>query len=72
MPVTVRTFIGMQAERLIADGHEVRGLVRSTSDLKLIEHLDLDLHRGDVTDDPSLQEPVKEMDIVVTYKKKYS
>jgi nucleoside-diphosphate-sugar epimerase len=62
----VNGFIGSHvAQRLLANGHEVRGLVRSTSSLKRIEHLDLELYRGDVTEAASLQKPVKGMDLVV-------
>ena len=59
-------FIGSHvAEHLHREGHNVRGLVRRTSDLKFIEDLDIELCFGDITDLRTLEEPVEGAEIVV-------
>lgn len=62
----VNGFIGSHvAENLLKSGHRVRGLVRSTSDLGSIRHLDIDLRYGDVTDRDSLARATDGVDVVV-------
>lgn len=62
----VNGFIGSYfAERLLKAGHRVHGLVRKTSDLKLIKGLEIKLFYGDVTDRNSLDIAMKNVDIVV-------
>jgi len=62
----VNGFIGSHvAVRLLACGHRVRGLVRSTSDLRFIRRLDVDLRPGDVTDRDSLARAADGVDVVV-------
>lgn len=62
----VNGFIGSHlAERLINMGHCIRGLVRKTSDLKLIEGLDIELAYGDITDRNSLDGALNGVDILV-------
>ena len=62
----VNGFIGSHvAERLLKEGHKVRGLVRKTSDLSLIEGLDIQLFYGDITAPETLQQPLEGVDIVV-------
>jgi ornithine--oxo-acid transaminase len=49
-------FIGGHiAQRLLADGHQVRCLVRSTSDTTLLESMPVEIAVGDLTDARSLQ-----------------
>ncbi len=52
------------ARRLLAHGHVVHGLVRSTSNTQLLTGLDVPLHAGDVTDADSLEQAFRGMDIV--------
>jgi len=62
----INGFIGSHvARRLVTLGCEVRGIVRPTSDLSLIRGLELKLFHGDVTDRPSLQEPMRDVDTVI-------
>lgn len=62
----VNGFIGSHiARKVLADGHYVRGLVRRTSDLKLLKDMDVELITGDITDEESLAPAVKDMDIVI-------
>ena len=62
----VNGFIGSHiAEKLINDGHKIIGLVRKTSDLSLIEGMDIDLNTGDITDKDSYLELLKDVDIIV-------
>jgi nucleoside-diphosphate-sugar epimerase len=62
----VNGFIGSHiAERLISGGHSVRGLVRKSSVLILIQDLDIELFYGDVTNEGSLLEPMKNVEIVI-------
>ena len=53
-------FVGSALVRLLlGQGHQVRGLVRSGSDRLNLEHLDVDLVEGDLTDAASLRRAVK-------------
>jgi nucleoside-diphosphate-sugar epimerase len=62
----VNGFIGSHiAGRLISEGHSIRGLVRKSSDLILIQDLDIELFYGDVTNEGSLLEPMKNVEIVI-------
>jgi nucleoside-diphosphate-sugar epimerase len=62
----VNGFIGSHiAERMIKNGMEVYGLVRKTSDLRLIEGMPISLRYGDITDAASVQKSVADMDIVI-------
>ena len=62
----INGFIGSHiAERLCNEQHEVHGLARKTSDLSLIEHLNLKLHYGDISKKNSLQEILTGIDIVI-------
>ena len=45
---------GHLAQRLVADGHRVRGLVRATSDTSLLDELGVETVVGDLTDAASL------------------
>ncbi len=46
-------FLGSHlVERLATEGHQVRALVRETSDTSFLETLDVELVRGDITDSP--------------------
>lgn len=59
-------FIGSHlVEKFIAEGHQVFGLVRKTSDLSLIENMDIQLRYGDVTQPESLTEVCGGIDILV-------
>jgi dihydroflavonol-4-reductase len=58
-------FIGSHlAERLAQDGHELRCLVRKTSDVRLLQDLDATLITGDLTDKASMLEGMKGCDWV--------
>lgn len=62
----VNGFIGSHvAQRFQRDGHEVRGLVRKTSDLSFLKGLEVQLHVGDITRRETLREPLSGVDIVV-------
>jgi len=62
----VNGFIGSHVARsLLGLGWSVRGIVRPTSDLSFIDGLDIEVFRGDVTDQASLQEPMSGVDTVV-------
>jgi nucleoside-diphosphate-sugar epimerase len=62
----VNGFIGSHvAERLLKEGHRVRGLVRKTSDLEFIRGLDIELFTADLADISSLEKPLFGVDIVV-------
>jgi nucleoside-diphosphate-sugar epimerase len=59
-------FIGSNlAERLIREGHSVRGLVRKTSSLNYLSGIPVELAYGDITDRPSLDASMQDIDIVV-------
>jgi dihydroflavonol-4-reductase len=49
---------------LVDDGHQVRGLVRATSDLRSLEGLDVELVPGDVLDRESLDSAAAGCDVV--------
>lgn len=56
-------FIGSHlVEALASENHQVRVLLRPTSDLRWIKHLPLEHCKGDVSDPFSLKEAVKEVD----------
>ncbi len=58
-------FIGSHLVRkLLDEGYDVRGLVRSTSDLRSLEGLPITLFLGDVRDRATLIEPVRGADYV--------
>ena len=58
-------FVGSHlAEELLRRGHQVRGLVRKTSDLRWLKGVDLELAYGEVTDPASLAEAVRDVRIV--------
>jgi nucleoside-diphosphate-sugar epimerase len=62
----VNGFIGSHvAERLLNEGHRVRGLVRQTSNLEFIRGLDIELFFGDITDRGSLDAALHGVDVVV-------
>jgi nucleoside-diphosphate-sugar epimerase len=62
----VNGFIGSHvARRFLNSGHRVRGLARSTSDLRYLNGLDIDLFTGDITDKPSLLQACAGAEIVV-------
>jgi len=62
----VNGFIGSHiAEKFINAGHDVRGLVRKTSDLKFIEGFNIELFYGDITDRESLDKACMGMDILI-------
>ena len=59
-------FIGTHlVQRLAQDGHELRCLVRKTSDVRLLEKVGATLITGDVTDNASMLEGMKGCDWVV-------
>ena len=59
-------FIGSHlVEKFITEGHQVFGLVRKTSDLSLIENMNVGLRYGDVTQPESLTEVCEGIDILV-------
>lgn len=56
-------FIGSHVCReLLERGHDVRALVRESSDLSLVEDLDVETHVGDVTDPASLRDGLEGCD----------
>jgi nucleoside-diphosphate-sugar epimerase len=62
----VNGFIGSHiAERLIKDGHCVRGLVRKTSDLQFIRGMQIELFADDITQLDSQRAAFKDVDIVI-------
>lgn len=59
-------FVGRHVVRmLVADGHEVRALVRDATRASVLDGVDCELVRGDVTDPASLLEATRGADIVV-------
>jgi nucleoside-diphosphate-sugar epimerase len=61
----INGFIGSNlAERLIADGEEVSGLVRKTSDLSFLKGLKVKLFFGDLSNRTLLDEATRGVDIV--------
>lgn len=62
----INGFIGSHiAEQLIKEGHKVRGLIRSTSDVSFIKGLDIDLYYGDILDRESIKSGMEGVDIVI-------
>jgi len=56
---------GVLAQRLAADGHEVRALVRATSDRRPLEEAGAALFTGDITDRASMREGMSGADWVI-------
>ena len=56
---------GHIAELLAAEGHEVRGLVRRTSDTALLDRLGVEVVAGDLKDRDSLRRAVRGVDAVI-------
>ncbi len=52
------------AKRIIEDGNDVRVLVRKTSNLKVLEGLDVEIVYGDVTDKKSVFQSMKGIELV--------
>jgi len=62
----VNGFIGSHvARKFLSEKHNIRGLVRKTSDLSLINDLDIELLTGDICDISSLEPAVKNIDLLV-------
>lgn len=62
----VNGFIGSHiAERLLIDGHYVRGLIRKTSDLSFLQGMDIEYFYGDITQPETLPEALRDVDIVI-------
>ncbi len=62
----VNGFIGSNlTEKLLADGHDVAGIVRKTSDLSFIKDMNIELFQGDISDKSSLDKAMKNIDIVI-------
>jgi nucleoside-diphosphate-sugar epimerase len=58
-------FIGSHlVERLVSEGHKVKAFARKTSNIKLLEKLDVKLVYGDVTDRGSVERLVDDVDVV--------
>ncbi|MCK5035076.1 MAG: SDR family NAD(P)-dependent oxidoreductase [Candidatus Sabulitectum sp.] len=59
-------FIGSHlVETFLKEGHKVYGLVRPTSDLSLINDMEVSLKYGDITDYSSVEKALHDIDIVV-------
>lgn len=59
-------FIGSHlVEKFLKEGHKVFGLVRPTSDLSLINDMEVSLKYGDITDYSSIEKALYDTDIVV-------
>jgi len=59
-------FIGSHlVEKFLKEGHKVYGLVRPTSDLSLINDMEVSLKYGDITDYSSVEKALYDIDIVV-------
>ncbi len=62
----VNGFIGSHvAQRFLKDGHQVRGLVRRSSDLSFLNGLAVELFFGDILERETLREPLSGAEIVV-------
>jgi len=62
----INGFIGSSlAALLIKNGHSVKGIIRPTADLILLEDLSVQLFYGDVTEYDSLLPAVRETDLVI-------
>ncbi len=59
-------FIGRRvAQRLVAQGHTVRCLVRATTDLRPLQYLPVEIWRGDMLDPESLRGAVEDVQAIV-------
>jgi nucleoside-diphosphate-sugar epimerase len=59
-------FVGSHvAERLLADGHKVRALVRGSSDLKWLRGLDIETVKGNMLDPSSLKDAMQGIEAIV-------
>lgn len=59
-------FIGSHiVDRMLQEGYHVRGLVRKSSDLSLLQDMDIELIYGDVTEPKSLEDAVKGANVVI-------
>ncbi len=59
-------FIGSHlVDKFLKEGHKVYGLVRQTSDLSLINDMEVSLKYGDITDYSSVEKALHDIDIVV-------
>jgi len=56
---------GHVAERLVRDGHQLRCLVRQTSNLEVLEQLELELVYGEITDQRAVEAAVDGVDVVI-------
>jgi nucleoside-diphosphate-sugar epimerase len=56
---------GHLAEACVARGFHVRALVRSSSDVSLLEKLGVELHRGNITDAAALRQAVEGVEAIV-------
>ena len=56
---------GFLIKELIQNGHQVKAMIRKTSSLKYLQGLQMELVYGDVTNQKSLQEATKEIDVVI-------
>lgn len=62
----INGFIGSHiAERLLKEGHTVRGLVRKTSDLSFLAGMEIEYCYGDITRPETLPEALKHIDTVI-------
>jgi len=58
-------FIGSHlVERLVAEGHDVRCLVRATSDVRWLKNLSVEIRVGDFFDQDSLREVLRDVRVV--------
>lgn len=58
-------FIGSKlCERLLHSGHDVRGLVRASSDLTFLANIPIQRYFGDITRPETLTEPMRDVDVV--------
>lgn len=59
-------FIGSHiVKKFLNSGDKVTGLVRESSDLSLIENLDIELKNGDISDQESIRNAFQNVDIVI-------
>src|SRR5262245_13618775 len=56
---------GHVAERILADGHRVRALVRPTSDTRLLDHWGVEKIAGDMTDPAALERAAEGTNVIV-------
>ena len=56
---------GHLAEARVAPGFRVRALARAGSDASLLEHLGIELQRGDITDERAVRQAVEGIDTIV-------